>query len=119
MIESSANEQKGTRPVTSTEKIAQKSCEMDINYGLTPTKPIRTKNATEQRRVLKTLHSIKGDRITWEQRGGFYVESVNGIVEVFDGYLPSGEEYKTIYLCVDGIGTRAAAIPKGFSYVDI
>ena len=108
-----------TKSSTSTKRPGCHDSKIDVDVGLIPNKPIRTKNITEQKHVLETLHSLNGDRITWVRRGGFYVESINGIVEVFDGYLPSGVEYKTIYLCVDGIGTNTVIIPKGFSYVNV
>ncbi len=108
-----------TEPIVSAAKAKQMNYEMDADYGLVPIKPIRTRNVEEQRLLLQALHSIKGECITWNRRGAFNVAGLTGVVEVFDGYLPSGEEYKTIYLCVDGGGSKSTIVPKGFSYVEV
>ena len=41
------------------------------------------------------------------------VDGINGMVDVYDTYLPSGEEYKTIYINMYGASNSTFA-PKGF-----
>ena len=88
--------------------------ELDTDFGLVSHKPIYTVGIDEQERYLKTLCTINGEPIKWIRRGSMSVDSVNGMVDAYDTYLPSGEEYKTIYINMYGISNSTIA-PKGFS----
>ena len=69
----------------------------------------------EQEKYLKFLRTINGEPIKWNRRGSMNVDGVNGMVDVYDTYLPSGAEYKTIYINMYGASNSTFA-PKGFSY---
>lgn len=89
---------------------------LDGELGLVPNKPIRTNGAAQQWQYLQCLRSINGDVLKWNRRGSINIDGVQGLVDIFDAYLPSGAEYKTVYLNANGIACPAYA-PKGFSYV--
>ena len=89
---------------------------LDGELGLVPNKPIRTNGADQQWRYLQYLRSINGDVLKWNRRGSINIDGIQGLVDIFDAYLPSGAEYKTVYLNANGIACPAYA-PKGFSYV--
>ena len=89
--------------------------ELDADFGLVPHKPVYTVGIDEQEKYLKSLRTINGEPIKWNRRGSMNVDGVNGIVDVYDTYLPSGDEYKTIYINMYGASNSTFA-PKGFSY---
>lgn len=89
---------------------------LDGELGLVPNKPIRTNGADQQWQYLQCLRSINGDVLKWNRRGSINIDGIQGLVDIFDAYLPSGAEYKTVYLNANGIACPAYA-PKGFSYV--
>lgn len=91
---------------------------LDGELGLVPNKPIRTNGAAQQWQYLQRLRSINGDVLKWNRRGSINIDGVQGLVDIFDAYLPSGAEYKTVYLNANGIACPAYA-PKGFSYVSV
>lgn len=89
--------------------------ELDADFGLVPQKPVYTVGIDEQEKYLKSLRTINGESIKWNRRGSMNVDGVNGLVDVYDTYLPSGEEYKTVYINMYGASNSTFA-PKGFSY---
>ena len=96
-------------------KESQPHNELDADFGLVPQKPVYTVGIDEQEKYLKSLRTINGDPIKWNRRGSMSVDGVHGMVDVFDIYLPSGEEYKTIYINMYG-AANSTFTPKGFSY---
>lgn len=96
-------------------KESQPHNELDADFGLVPQKPIYTVGIDEQEKYLKSLRTINGEPIKWNRRGSMSVDGVNGMVDVYDTFLPSGEEYKTIYINMYGAYNSTFA-PKGFSY---
>ena len=96
-------------------KEIQSHNELDADFGLVPHKPIYTVGIDEQEKYLKSLRTINGEQIKWNRRGSMSVDGVNGMVDVYDTYLPSGEEYKTVYINMYGASNSTFA-PKGFSY---
>ena len=96
-------------------KESQPHNELDADFGLVPQKPVYTVGIDEQEKYLKSLRTINGEPIKWNRRGSMSVDGVNGMVDVYDTYLPSGEEYKTIYINMYGAYNSTFA-PKGFSY---
>ena len=88
--------------------------ELDADFGLVPQKPIYTVGIDEQEKYLKSLRTISGESINYNRRGSMSVDGINGMVDVYDTYLPSGEEYKTIYINMYGASNSTFA-PKGFS----
>lgn len=96
-------------------KEIQSHNELDADFGLVPHKPVYTVGIDEQEKYLKSLRTINGEQIKWNRRGSMSVDGVNGMVDVYDTYLPSGEEYKTVYINMYGASNSTFA-PKGFSY---
>ena len=96
-------------------KESQPHNELDADFGLIPQKPIYTVGIDEQEKYLKSLRTVNGESIKWNRRGSMSVDGVNGMVDVYDTYLPSGAEYKTIYINMYGASNSTFA-PKGFSY---
>ena len=96
-------------------KDSQPHNELDSDFGLVPQKPVYTVGIDEQEKYLKSLRTINGEPIKWNRRGSMSVDGVNGMVDVYDTYLPSGAEYKTIYINMYGTSNSTFA-PKGFSY---
>lgn len=90
--------------------------DVDDEQGLVPKKPIYTNGADQQRNYLRCLRSINGETLNWNHRGSIKIDGVQGLVDIYDAYLPSGAEYRTVYLNGSGIACPAYA-PKGFSYV--
>ena len=99
-------------------KDSQPHNELDSDFGLVPQKPVYTVGIDEQEKYLKSLRTINGEPIKWNRRGSMSVNGVNGMVDVYDTYLPSGVEYKTIYVNMYGAYNSAFA-PKGFSISSI
>ena len=92
--------------------------ETDDDFGLTPDKPIYTMGIDEQEKYLKSLRTINGEPIKWNRRGSMSVDGINGMVDVYDTYLLSGKEYKTIYMNMYGT-YRSALSPKGFTLLTL
>ncbi len=96
-------------------KESQPHNELDADFGLVPHKPVYTVGIDEQQKYLKSLSTINGVPIKWNRRGAMIVDGINGVVDVYDTFLPSGEEYKTIYINMYG-AYNSTFVPKGFSY---
>lgn len=101
---------------TAPEKHQSSDSDVDGEQGLVPKKPIYTNGADQQRNYLRCLRSINGETLKWNHRGSIKIDEVQGFVDIYDAYLPSGAEYRTVYLNGSGIACPAYA-PKGFSYV--
>ena len=94
------------------------SYSLDIELGLVPNKPIYTNGVDQQRHYLQCLRSIDGETLKWNRRGSINIDGVQGFVDIYDAYLPSGVEYRTVYLNANGRATQTVA-PKGFSFVSV
>ena len=90
--------------------------ELDSELGLVPNKPIYVNGTDQQWRYLLDLRSIDGEALKWNFRGSIYINEVQGLVDIYDAYLPSGDEYRTVYMNASGISCPTCA-PKGFSHV--
>ena len=88
----------------------------DPEYGLVLIKPIYTQGVSGSNKYLQELETTLGEPLTWNRRGAAYVEGINGMVDVYDSFLPSGKPYKTLYLNMYG-STNSAKIPVGFKKV--
>ncbi len=94
-------------------KESQPHHELDTDFGLVPQKPVYTVGIDEQEKYLKSLRTINGEPIKWNYRGSMSVNEVHGMVDVYDIYLMSGAEYKTIYINMYGARNSTMA-PSGF-----
>lgn len=99
-------------------RAAQPNNENDPEFGLVPEKPIFTL-ATEivdgQRTYLGKLRTLNGDKITWKRLGSTSVEGINGMIDIYETFLPSGAPYKTLYINMYGARTSKTA-PAGFCF---
>lgn len=97
-------------------RASQPNLEDNGDFGLVPEKPIYThalKSVDGEREYLNMLYTANGEKITWTRRGSTGVAGVNGMIDIYDTFLPSGQPYKTIYINMYGAKTSTAA-PKGF-----
>lgn len=88
------------------------------DFGLVPQNPIYTlarSSVDGQKEYLDRLYTAKGKKIKYIRCGSMNVTGVNGAVDIYETYLPSGEYYKTIYIsmCSEKCSLRA---PDGFSF---
>jgi len=109
---------KETIRVMEANRAAQPNNENDPEFGLVPEKPIFTL-ATEivdgQRTYLGKLRTLNGDKITWKRLGSTSVEGINGMIDIYETFLPSGAPYKTLYINMYGARTSKTA-PAGFCF---
>lgn len=86
----------------------------DSDYGLVPEKPIYTALLDGQIEYLSSLRTLGGQTISWNRKGSTAVEGINGLVDIYETYLPSGKPYKTLYLNMYSDKTSKTP-PAGFS----
>lgn len=86
----------------------------DENYGLCMEKPIYANGHDDAEAFLNSLKSTLGEDIIWEQRETLDVDGIAGKVIVYNGSLPSGKSYKTLYVNEHGINADKK-VPKGFT----
>lgn len=107
---------KETIRVMEVNRTAQSNNEGDPEFGMVPEKPIYTL-ATDivegQRAYLGKLRTVDGEKITWKRLGSTSAESIHGMIDIYETFLPSGQPYKTLYINMYGAKTSIAA-PKGF-----
>ena len=99
----------------------QPNYESDKDFGLVPEKTIftlATKSVDGEIEYLEQLITESGEKITYSRRGSTSVEGVNGMIDIYDTFLPSGELYKTIYINMYGAKTSTSA-PNGFVFATI
>lgn len=97
-------------------KTAEQENLNDANYGLTGSKPIYTNGVEGSRDYLSKLRTSLGESVTWERTASYDIEGVNGIVDVYDIFLPTGKRYETIFINMYGT-TNSTKAPKGFVLV--
>lgn len=100
---------------------SQPNHEDDADFGLIPEKPIYTlgtKLIDGETEFLSSLRTSAGEKISWERQGSVSVEGVNGMIDIYNTYLPSGQPYKTIYINMYG-AKKSTKSPLGFVFDDI
>lgn len=98
----------------------QADCEGEPDFGLIPQKPIytlATKSVKGEMEYLDKLYTPNGEKIKWNRQGSMGVEGINGMVDIYETYLPSGKLYKTIYINMYGARESAKA-PSGFIFAN-
>lgn len=111
-------QEKETIRVMEANRAAQPNNENDPEFGLVPEKPIftlETEIVDGQRTYLGKLRTLNGDKITWKRLGSTSVEGINGMIDIYETYLPSGAPYKTLYINMYGARTSKTA-PAGFCF---
>lgn len=94
----------------------QPNNEEDDDFGLVPEKPIYTlawKSVDGEREYLSKLRTPKGEKVKWNRRGSISVKGINGIIDIYDIYLMSGQKYTTIYINMYG-ANASKRVPAGF-----
>lgn len=107
---------KNTIEAMETNKETQPSNEGDVDFGLVPEKPIYTlalQSIDGERAYLNKLYTTNGEKIKYNRRGSMSVDGINGMIDIYDTFLPSGKLYKTIYINMYGIKASKRA-PSGF-----
>ena len=97
---------------------SQPNNEDDEDFGLVPEKPIFTlalKSVDGEEEYLNKLRTSEGEVIKYTRRGSTSAEGINGMIDIYDTFLPSGQPYKTIYINMYG-ATASTAAPKGFIF---
>lgn len=93
----------------------------EAEIGLSPENPIYTlasKSVKGEEEYLKRLRTENGEKIMWSRRGSISVDSVRGVTDIYETYLPSGERYKTIYINMYG-NKEPATVPAGFVLIPV
>lgn len=98
-------------------KQSQPNHESDANFGLVPEKPIFTlalKSVEGEKEYLESLYTVNGEKIIYNRRGSTSADGINGMIDIYDTYLPSGQPYKTIYINMYG-AKHSTKAPAGFT----
>ena len=99
---------------------SQPDNEGDDDFGLVPEKPIFThalKSVDGEKEYLNNLYTVNGEKIKYTRRGSTSVEGINGMIDIYNTFLPSGQPYKTIYINMYG-ATASTVAPYGFVLVE-
>ena len=97
---------------------SQPNNEGDADFGLVPENPIYTlalKSVNGEKEYLDKLYTSNSEKVTYNRRGSMSVEGVNGMIDIYDTFLPSGQPYKTIYINMYGAYESSKA-PVGFVF---
>lgn len=97
-------------------RMEQPNNEDDADFGLVPEKPIYTfapDSVDGEHKYLEDLRTPLGEKIKWARSHSMSADGVNGLIDVYNTFLPSGKPYKTIYINMYGARTSSKA-PKGF-----
>lgn len=92
--------------------------EGDEDFGLVPKKPIYTlaiQSVDGEREYLNRLYTVNGEKIRYNRLGSTSAEGINGMVDIYETFLPNGQPYKTIYINMYG-ATKSTKSPKGFIF---
>ena len=111
---------KATIGAMETNADSQPDNESDADFGLVPEKPIFTlalKSVDGEEEYLNKLRTISGERIKYTRRGSTSVEGINGMIDIYDTFLPNGQPYKTIYINMYG-AKASTTVPKGFKFAE-
>lgn len=90
--------------------------ENDSDFGLVPEKPIFTlalMSVDGEKEYLNRLYTANGEKIKYNRRGSMSVEGINGMIDIYETFLPSGQPYKTIYINMYG-AKKSTKAPAGF-----
>lgn len=87
----------------------------DPEYGLVAHKPVCTRGIRGSQEYLSWLISETGEPLRWNHRGALEVQGIQGPVDVYDSFLPSGQAYQTVYIHMYAQETSPKA-PRGFRF---
>ncbi len=86
----------------------------DPEYGLVANKPIYTRGVEGSYAYLEELKTSSREKLTWQRLYSTAAEGINGMIDVYESTLPSGEAYKTLYVNMYG-SANSKKVPEGFS----
>ena len=90
--------------------------EGDADFGLVPEKPIFTlalMSVDGEKEYLNLLYTANGEKIKYNRLGSTSVDGINGMIDIYETFLPSGQPYKTIYINMYG-AKKSTKAPVGF-----
>lgn len=90
--------------------------EGDSDFGLVPEKPIFTlalMSVDGEKEYLNRLYTANGEKIKYNRLGSTSVDGINGMIDIYETFLPSGQPYKTIYINMYG-AKKSTKAPAGF-----
>lgn len=90
--------------------------EGDADFGLVPEKPIFTlalMSVDGEKEYLNRLYAANGEKIKYNRLGSTSVDGINGMIDIYETFLPSGQPYKTIYINMYG-AKKSTKAPAGF-----
>lgn len=91
--------------------------EDDPDFGVVPEKPIYTlasRAVDGEKEYLGKLLTCDGEELSWVRRGSMSADGVNGMIDIYDGFLRSGGLYKTVYINMYG-AKLSSGVPRGFT----
>lgn len=94
----------------------QPNNEGDADFGLVPEKPIFTlamMSVDGEKEYLNLLYTANGEKLRYNRLGSTSVEGINGMIDIYETFLPNGQPYKTIYINMYG-AKRSTKAPAGF-----
>ena len=97
----------------------QPNHEGEADFGLVPEKPIYTlalQSVDGELEYLNKLYTVNGQKIKYNRRGSMSVDGINGMIDIYDTFLPSGQPYKTVYINMYG-AKKSTKAPNGFVFV--
>ncbi len=107
---------KATKEAYDANSQSQPNNESDSNFGLVPEKPVYTlarKSVDGEIEYLSKLRTPNGEKVKWNRRGSTSVVGINGMIDIYDIYLMSGQKYTTIYINMYG-AKASTKMPAGF-----
>jgi len=90
--------------------------EGDADFGLVPEKPIFTlalMSVDGEKEYLNRLYAANGEKIKYNRLGSTSVDGINGMIDIYETFLPTGQPYNTIYINMYGAKNSTKA-PAGF-----
>ena len=110
-----------TKATMEANRIGQADHGNEVDFGLVPEKPIYTLAADIVEGEHEYLASLRvagsGEKIKWKRKGSICADGVNGMIDIYDTYLPSGDFYKTVYINMYG-AKKSLSAPVGFVIAD-
>ena len=56
------------------------------------------KSVEGEKEYLDKLYTVNGEKIKYNRRGSTSVNGINGMIDIYETYLLSGQPYKIIYI---------------------
>ncbi|MBE6929737.1 MAG: hypothetical protein E7463_05595 [Ruminococcaceae bacterium] len=86
---------------------------LDPEYGTIAKKPIHVRGVDGEKQYLDALQTVSGQKLRYDRWGSLLVEGIDRPVDIYHLFLPSGEQYKTLYLYMYA-DKNDETVPDGF-----